>query len=165
MGSHERLQSWTLRYVKCETVPWNVMSVRCHSPVPVLLGCYHCVCVDCLAAIGQCFWRGVAGQQEGREVAERVGQADQDHECCRLQEQGAAACAGGPRTQGGLLVPRHTCQAPLPKGICRHLHTCRSPELRTSSTLHIIFCEPLLLITVFGMDFFHLLVDCAYRYF
>ena len=70
-----------------------------------------CVCVDCLAAIGECLRRGVTGLQEGREIVERAGKIDQDHECCRLQEQGAAACTGVSRTQGGLLVPHHTQQA------------------------------------------------------
>jgi len=37
---------------------------------------------------------------------------------------------------------------------CRHLHTCRSLDLRISPTLHIIFCEPLFLITMFGIGFF-----------
>jgi len=48
---------------------------------------------------------------------------------------------------------------------CRHLHTCRSPDLCISSTLHIIFCEALFLITMFGKGFFHLLVDCVHSYF
>jgi hypothetical protein len=42
--------------------------------------------------------------------------------------------------------------------------TACSPDLHISSTLHIIFCEPLLLITMFGIGFFHLLVDCAHSY-
>ena len=48
---------------------------------------------------------------------------------------------------------------------CRHLHTCRSPDLHKSSTLHIIFCAPLFLITMFGIGFFHLLVHCAHSHF
>jgi hypothetical protein len=36
---------------------------------------------------------------------------------------------------------------------CRHLHTCRSPDLHISSTLHIIFYEPLFLIAMFGIGF------------
>ena len=48
---------------------------------------------------------------------------------------------------------------------CRHHHTCRSPDLRISSTLHIIFREPLFLFTVFGIGFLHLLVDCPHSFF
>jgi hypothetical protein len=36
---------------------------------------------------------------------------------------------------------------------CRHLHTCRSPDLHISSTLHIIFCELLFLIAVWNSLF------------